>query len=58
MAQWFYYWRKHPIKFAHQAVKSREIHYVKRGKVKVYYIINQWQYMLVSPIRETAPHMS
>ena len=42
MAQWFYYWRKHPIKFSHQAVRSREIHYVKRGKVKVYYIINQW----------------
>lgn len=42
MAQWFYYWWKHPITFSHQAISRREIHYVKRDKVKVYYIINQW----------------
>lgn len=58
MAQWFYYWRKHAIKFSCQAVRRREIHYVRRGKVKVYYIINQCEYSLVSLIRETAPQIS
>lgn len=57
MAQWFYYWRKHPIKFSRQAARRREIHYVKKGKVKVYYIINYW-YALVSLIRETGPHIA
>lgn len=57
MAQRFYYWRRHPIKFSHQAVRRREIHYAKRSEVKVYCVINYWLYTLVSLIREAAPHI-